>query len=158
MAEIARSSDFTKLEGDPGARAGVDRELEQLEQCDVDAALPGGKLKFVTRTRAASVLICSVAVLVLTLSGGTIAGIAKAAGVSGWPVVVTALVTPAAYCTLAFLILIYVLSHQNRHRSLRDTFNGLLLMGQGRLSRVPVAVTSAVITPRCPALGRASGL
>jgi hypothetical protein len=127
MAEIAKSSDYTKLEGDPGTRAGVNRELEQLEQCDMDAALPGGKLKFATRTRAASVLICAVAVLVLSLSAGTVAGIAKVADMSGWPVLAIAVTIPAAYCALVFGILVYVVSSQALHHSLRGPFTGSLL-------------------------------
>jgi hypothetical protein len=115
MAEIVKSSDFTETEGVPGPRAEPNRELEQ---CDMDVALPawlgGSKFKITTRTRAAVVVICSVAALLLALTGGAVAGIAMAAGVTGWLVVVAALATPPVYFTLAYLALAHMFSRQDR--------------------------------------------
>jgi hypothetical protein len=113
MAETVKSSDFTKTEGTPGPHAEVNRELEQ---CDMDVTLPawlgGSKVKITTRTRAAMVVICSIATLVLALTGAAVSGIARAAGLTGWPVVAAALATPPVYFTLAYLALAHMLSRQ----------------------------------------------
>jgi hypothetical protein len=116
MAEIAKSTDLSKTEGDPGDRA----QLE-LEQCDMDVALPwiGGysKLKITTRTRAGVVLICSIATLLLALTGSAVAAIAvTAADMTGWAVLAAALVTPPTYFSLAYLILAHMFSRQARDK------------------------------------------
>jgi hypothetical protein len=102
MGDVVKSSDLTKLEGDPGARAEV---APVLEQCDVAITLPtllgGGKVNISTRTRAAVVMIDSIATLLLVLSGSLVAGIALAAGGPTWLALAAGAITPPAYFALA---------------------------------------------------------
>src|ERR1700730_14549662 len=70
MSKIAKSTDLTKLEGDPQARA---EAYMLLEQCDVEVTLPallgGGSLKISTRTRSGSAMVTSIAVFLLVVAG-----------------------------------------------------------------------------------------
>lgn len=101
MGKIVKSSDLTKLEGDPG-----DRSELAFELCEVGVTLPkvigGGQVKITTRTqRGGLIMICSIATLLLVVSGCLVAAVAVAAGAAGWLAAIAGLVTPPAYFTLA---------------------------------------------------------
>ena len=105
MGKIVKSSDLTKLEGDPGPRAEVSRKRERVK---VRLTLPtwagGSKLEITTRTRSGLVMLCSIATLLLVVSGCVAGGAVIAAGTPAWAAVAAGLVIPPAYFTLLYLL------------------------------------------------------
>jgi hypothetical protein len=101
MAEIAKETDLTKLEGDPTPRAHVRLQLEKFE---VEVKLPGwlggGYVKVSSETRSGSLLATAIVTLVLMVAGGVPAAIVFGVGGPAWAVIVAGLCLPSAICML----------------------------------------------------------
>ena len=98
MAEIAKSTDLTKLEGDPGTRADVGNiPIEGFEfrgWVKQHRAEAGVELR--TRTLARSTLGTAIATVLLVMGGCTAAGVLAAIGAPVW-VACCGLLVPASF-------------------------------------------------------------
>ncbi len=98
MAKIAKSTDLTKLEGDPGARADVDHiPLEGFEfRGWVKRRRVEAGIELRTRTIPRSALGTAIATVVLVLGGCIATGVLAAVGAPVWAACCGLLVVPAS--------------------------------------------------------------
>jgi hypothetical protein len=104
MAKIAKNTDLTKLEGDPGSRAdvaGLDEGLEDFQLRFRLAHAHGASGELIARAGSGSSLGTAVAVLLLTLSGCTAAiVVALIVKAPAWAACAALLVPPATYTAI----------------------------------------------------------
>jgi hypothetical protein len=98
MAEIAKDTDLSKLEGAPNPERALVRF--ERESCEVEAKMPawlgGASVRVASKTLAYSPLAAALATFLLLVSGCLAAAVPLATNAPAWATVTTALGAPAA--------------------------------------------------------------